>query len=85
MLSRVFILHGNARPHVAVAYQALLRHILGPLHKALKRRRFSDDNEVQAAVENWFLNQPRSYFFTHGIHHFLDRWDPCFNPQSGFV
>ncbi|GFT19779.1 hypothetical protein TNCV_4992441 [Trichonephila clavipes] len=43
-------------------------HMFSLLKKAMKRRRFPDDKEVQAAEENWFHNQHRG-FFTHGIHH----------------
>ncbi|GFX85546.1 transposable element Tcb1 transposase [Trichonephila clavipes] len=50
--------------------------------KALKVPRFSDDNEVQGAVENYFHNQHQS-FFTQGIYHVVDRWDTCFNLQGG--
>ncbi|GFW99627.1 hypothetical protein TNCV_3418601 [Trichonephila clavipes] len=95
----VIILHDNARSHVAVACQTLLRqicwevlkqpsysldfspcayHIFGPLQKALKRWRVLYDNEVQAAVENWFHNLYRS-FFTKSIHNVVDHWDTCSN------
>ncbi|GFW63744.1 hypothetical protein TNCV_4940361 [Trichonephila clavipes] len=53
-------------------------HIFGLLQKVLKGRGFLEDNEVQAAVKNWFHNQHQS-FFTEGMHHVMDRCDACFN------
>ncbi|GFW88688.1 uncharacterized protein TNCV_2833491 [Trichonephila clavipes] len=55
--------------------------IFGPLQNSLKGWRFPDDNEVQAAVENWFHNQHR-IFFTQGIHHVVNRWETYFNRQA---
>ncbi|GFU24442.1 uncharacterized protein TNCV_2264091 [Trichonephila clavipes] len=59
-------------------------HIFGPLKKSLNGQLFSDESEVQAAVENWFQIQHRS-FFTQGTHHIVDRWDTCSNIQGDFV
>ncbi|GFW85685.1 hypothetical protein TNCV_853351 [Trichonephila clavipes] len=49
-------------PPYSPEFSACHYHILGSLQKALLGRRFPDDNEIQAAVENWFRNQHRSFF-----------------------
>ncbi|GFV29270.1 uncharacterized protein TNCV_4603021 [Trichonephila clavipes] len=51
------------------------------LQEAFNWRRFTDDNEVQVAFENWFHKQHRN-FFTLGIQQIVDRWDTCFNLQG---
>ncbi|GFW42215.1 hypothetical protein TNCV_1206711 [Trichonephila clavipes] len=59
-------------------------HIFCPLKKALKGLRFSDDNEIQSVVGNWFHNQHRN-FFAQGIHRVVDHWDICPNLLGDFV
>jgi hypothetical protein len=49
--------------------------------KALKGRRFTDNDEVRETVEEWFCTQPKS-FFADGIHRLVDQWDTCFNQQG---
>jgi len=59
-------------------------HVFGPLKKALKGRRFTDNDEVRETVEEWFCTQPKT-FFTDGIHRLVDQWDTCFNQQGDYV
>jgi hypothetical protein len=38
-------------------------HLFGPLKEALRRRRFScDDDDVKAAVHQWLRAQPKIFF-----------------------
>ncbi|GFU25569.1 hypothetical protein TNCV_3621521 [Trichonephila clavipes] len=55
--------------------------LFDPFQKTLKERRFPEDN-IQAAVENWFHDQHQ--IFTQGIHHVVDHWDTCLNLQCFF-
>jgi hypothetical protein len=58
-------------------------HVFGPLKKALKGRRFTDKDEVQENVEEWFRTHPKT-FFADGIR-LVDQWDTCFNQQGDYV
>jgi len=58
--------------------------VFEPLKKALKGRRFTDNDEVRETVEEWFHMQPKA-FFADGIHHLVDQWDTCFNQQGDYV
>jgi len=59
-------------------------HVFGPLKKALKGRRFTDKDEVQETIEEWFRTQPKT-FFADGIHRLVDQWDTCFNQQGDYM
>ena len=59
-------------------------HVFGPLKKALKGHRFTDNNEVRETVEEWFRTPPKT-FFADGIHRLVDQWDTCFNQQGDYV
>jgi hypothetical protein len=41
-------------------------HIFGTMKEALRGRRFSSDEEVIGAVQNWLKTQPKN-FFSDGI------------------
>jgi histone-lysine N-methyltransferase SETMAR len=45
-------------------------HVFGPLKKTLKGRRFNSDEADREAVEQWFIQQPVS-FFAEGITKFV--------------
>ena len=51
--------------------------------KALKGRRFTDNDEVRETVEEWFRTQPKT-FFADGFHRLVDQWDTCFNQQGDY-
>jgi len=53
-------------------------HVFGPLKKAWKGHRFTDNDEVRETVEEWFFSQSKT-FFADGIHRLVDQWDTCFN------
>jgi hypothetical protein len=55
-----------------------------PCVRALKGRRFTDNDEVRETVEEWFRTQPKT-FFADGIHRLVDQWDTCFNQQGDYV
>jgi hypothetical protein len=38
-------------------------HVFGPMKEALRGRRFSSDEEVTGAVQNWLKTQPKNFFF----------------------
>jgi hypothetical protein len=37
--------------------------MFGPMKSALRGRRFSSDEEVIGAVQNWLKTQPKNFFF----------------------
>jgi hypothetical protein len=39
--------------------------MFGPIKKALGGRRFSSDEDVIGAVQNWLKTQPKTFFLTH--------------------
>jgi hypothetical protein len=92
------MLHDNARPHAAHATRDNLRrfgwgvldhtpcnyHVFGPLKTTLKARRFNSDEAVREAVEQWFIQQPVS-FFAEVITKFVQRWDKCLNSGGQYL
>ena len=58
-------------------------HIFGPLKKSLMGQRFHSDDDVKAAVLNWFHDQPTS-FFADGIRNLPKQWDACLNAMGDF-
>jgi hypothetical protein len=38
--------------------------MFGPMKEALRGRRFSSDEEVIGAVQNWLKTQPKNFFLT---------------------
>jgi histone-lysine N-methyltransferase SETMAR len=59
-------------------------HVFGPLKKTLKGRRFNSDEEVCEAVEQWFIQQPVS-FFAEGITKLVQHWDKCLNSGGQYL
>jgi histone-lysine N-methyltransferase SETMAR len=59
-------------------------HVFGPLKKTLKGRRFNSDEAVREAVEQWFNQQPVS-FFAEGITKLVQRWDKCLNSGGQYL
>jgi transposase len=104
-LSRVLMLHDNARPHAAHATLDTLHrfgwgvldhppyspdispcdcHVFGQLKKTLKGRQFDSDETVREAVEQWFIQQPVS-FFTDSITKLVQCWDKCLNSGGQYL
>ena len=54
--------------------------VFGSLKKALKRRQFTENDEVRETVEEWFHTQPKT--FADGIHRLMDQWETRFNQQG---
>jgi histone-lysine N-methyltransferase SETMAR len=59
-------------------------HVFGPLKKTLKGRWFNSDEAVREAVEQWFIQQPVS-FFAEGITKLVQRWDKCLNSGGQYL
>jgi hypothetical protein len=38
-------------------------HMFGSMKEALRGRRFSSDEDIIGAVQNWLKMQPRNFFF----------------------
>jgi hypothetical protein len=38
-------------------------HMFGPMERALRGARYSSDEEVIGAVQNWLKMQPKNFFF----------------------
>ncbi|GFW50577.1 histone-lysine N-methyltransferase SETMAR [Trichonephila clavipes] len=53
------------------------------LKKSLMGQRFHYDNDVKAALLNWFHDQPTS-FFADGTRNFLKQWDTSLNTMGDF-
>jgi hypothetical protein len=49
--------------------------MFGPMKEALRGRRFSSDEEIIGAVQNWLKTQPKN-FFPDGIKKTCERLEP---------
>jgi hypothetical protein len=49
-------------------------HMFGPMKEALRGRRFSSDEEVIGAVQNWLKTQPK-ISFCDGFKELVKRWN----------
>jgi hypothetical protein len=58
--------------------------VFGPLKKTLKGRRFNSNEAVREAVEQWFNQQPVS-FFVEGITKLVQRWDKYLNSGGQYL
>jgi hypothetical protein len=54
------------------------------LKKTLKGRRFNSDEAVREAVEQWFIQQPVS-FFAEAITKLVQRWDKNLNSGGQYL
>jgi hypothetical protein len=50
--------------------------MFGPMKEALRGRRFSSDEEVINAVQNWLKTQAKT-LFSDGIKRAVRRWNLC--------
>jgi hypothetical protein len=51
-------------------------HVLRPVIEAHREIRFSSDEEVIGAVQNWLKTQPKTVFFD-GIKKLVNSWNRC--------
>jgi hypothetical protein len=59
--------------------------MFGPMKVALRRRRFSSDEEVIGAVQNWSKTQPKNFFFSGEIKKHVKRWNRCVEVEEDYV
>ena len=59
-------------------------HLFSPLKKFLAGQRFTSDDEVKAAVRQWFRSQTAD-FYCSGIAKLVLRWDKCLNGHVDYV
>jgi [histone H3]-lysine36 N-dimethyltransferase SETMAR len=72
--------HPSYSPDLAPSDFYLFRH----LKKNIKGRRFSDDNDVMNAVDDWFDEQSED-FFSQGIRELEHRWHKCISVEGNYV
>jgi hypothetical protein len=58
--------------------------MFGPMKEALRGRRFSSDEEVIGAVQNWLKTQPKT-FFSDVIEKLVKRWNRCVKVEGDYV
>jgi hypothetical protein len=58
--------------------------MFGPMKEALRGRRFSSNEEVIGAVQNWSKNATKN-FFSDGIKELVKRWNRCFEVEGDYV
>jgi hypothetical protein len=56
--------------------------MFGPMKEALRGRRFSSDEEVTGAVQNWLKTQPKN-FFSDGIKKVMKVWNWFVEVEEG--
>jgi hypothetical protein len=59
-------------------------HMSGPMKGALTGRRFSSDEEVTGAVQNWFKTQQKNSF-SDGIKKLVKCWNRCVEVEGDYV
>ena len=59
-------------------------HLIGPLNKALRGRRFTSDQELKEAVHGWLAARPKT-FFSEGIKKLVQRRKQCIEKQDDFI
>jgi hypothetical protein len=58
-------------------------HMFGPIKESLRERRFSSDEEVIGAVQNWLKTQPVVLFLTELKR--LKHWNLCIEVEGDCV
>ena len=48
-------------------------HLFGPLKDALRGRRFTSDEGVKEAVDEWLAAEPKTFFFSEDIQKLLEQ------------
>jgi hypothetical protein len=59
-------------------------HVFGPLKQAMAGKAFRSDEEVQQAVHEWLLSQPKE-FFSRGINLLPKRWNTCVERNGDYI
>jgi hypothetical protein len=59
--------------------------MFGPMKEALRGRRFSSDEEVIGAVQNWLKTQPRNFFYDGIKKELVKRWNRCVEVEGDYV
>jgi hypothetical protein len=59
-------------------------HLFGPFKGALRGRRFTSDEEVKEAVDEWLAAQSKT-FFSADIQKPVERWDKCIDKHGDYV
>lgn len=72
--------HPPYSPDLAPSDFFLFRH----LKKALRGRRFLDDEEVHTAAEQWFQDQPEM-FYSGSLNELCHRWQKCIDIRGDYV
>jgi hypothetical protein len=57
--------------------------VFGPLKQAMGGKAFTSDEEVQQAVHEWLLYQPKKIY--RGIHALPKRWKTCIARTGDYV
>jgi histone-lysine N-methyltransferase SETMAR len=60
-------------------------HMFDPVKEALRGKRFSSDEEVIVAVQNWLKTQPKNFFFSDGIKKLVKCWNRCVEVEGNYV
>jgi hypothetical protein len=59
--------------------------MFGPMKEALRGRRFSSDEEVTGAVQNWLKKQSKNFFFSDGIRKLMKSWNRCVEVEMNYI
>jgi hypothetical protein len=57
----------------------------GPVKEALRGRRFTSDEEVTGAVQNWLKTEPKKLFFSDRIKNLVKPWNRCIEVEGDYV
>jgi len=58
--------------------------VFGPLKEATGGKSFRSNDEVQQAVHEWLLSQPKE-FFSRSIHALPKRWNTCMERNGDYI
>jgi hypothetical protein len=59
--------------------------MFGPMKEALRGRRFSSDEEVIGAVQNWLKTKQNKIFLSDRIKKLMKRWNRCVEVEGDYV
>jgi hypothetical protein len=59
--------------------------MFGPMKETLRGRKFSSDEEVIGAMQNWLKKQPKNFFFLTELKTTVKLWNRCIEIEGEHV
>jgi hypothetical protein len=59
--------------------------MFGPIKEIVERRRFSSEEVVIGAMQNWLKTQPKNFFSDEIKKKLVKRWNRCVEVEGDYV